>query len=75
MRIELKNESEYYLGEMSEGSSRPYTYTISGYFYFGDAESALVVIRTKWKKEENLTEETSSTQVEEVEKQSWSEFC
>lgn len=41
------------------------------FFHRADAESALVVIRMKkWK-----TEETSSTQVEKVEKQSWSEFC
>jgi len=45
------------------------------FFHRADAESALVVIRTKWKKVKEWTEETSSTQVENVEKQSWSEFC
>jgi len=40
------------------------------FFHRVDAESALVVIRTKWKK----TEETSSTREEKVEKQSWSEL-
>ena len=43
------------------------------FFHRADAESALVIIRTKWRKE--WTEETSSTQGEDVEKQSWSEFC
>ena len=42
------------------------------FFHRADAESALVIIRTKWRKEG--TEETSSTQVEDVEKQSWSEL-
>lgn len=41
------------------------------FFHRADAESALVVIRTKWRKG---TEETSSTLEEKVEKQSWSEF-
>ena len=41
------------------------------FFHRVDAESALVIIRTKWRKE---TEETSSTQGEDVEKQSWSEL-
>ena len=41
------------------------------FFHRADAESALVVIRRKWRKE---TEETSSTLEEGVEKQSWSEF-
>lgn len=41
------------------------------FFHRVDAESALTVLRIKWRKE---TEETSSTQGENVEKQSWSEF-
>jgi hypothetical protein len=41
------------------------------FFHRADAESALVIIRTKWKKE---TESTSSTREEKVEKQSWSEL-
>ena len=44
------------------------------FFHRSDAESALVIIRTKWRKETEETEETSSTQGEDVEKQSWSEF-
>ena len=45
------------------------------FFHRVDAESALVIIRTKWKKEETeAIEWTSSTQVEKVEKQSWSEL-
>lgn len=41
------------------------------FFHRVDAESALTVLRIKWRKE---TEETSSTQGEDVEKQSWSEL-
>ena len=40
------------------------------FFHRVDAESALVIIRTKWRK----TEETSDTPEEDVEKQSWSEL-
>ena len=39
------------------------------FFHKEDAESALVIIRRRWK-----TESTSSTHEENVEKQSWSEF-
>lgn len=42
------------------------------FFHRVDAESALVIIRTKWRKEG--TEETSDTPEEKVEKQSWSEL-
>ena len=42
------------------------------FFHRADAESALVIIRTKWRKEG--TEETSDTPEEDVEKQSWSEL-
>ena len=45
------------------------------FFHRVDAESALTIIRIKWRKETKEIEETSSTQVEKVEKQSWSEFC
>lgn len=41
------------------------------FFHRVDAESALTVLRIKWRRE---TEETSSTQGENVEKQSWSEL-
>lgn len=42
------------------------------FFHRADAESALVIIRTKWRKEG--TEETSDIPEEKVEKQSWSEL-
>lgn len=42
------------------------------FFHRVDAESALVIIRTKWRKEG--TEETSDIPEERVEKQSWSEL-
>lgn len=41
------------------------------FFHRADAESALTVLKFKWKKE---TEGTSDTPEEKVEKQSWSEF-
>lgn len=41
------------------------------FFHRGDAESALTVIRIKWRK---AIEETSDTPEEKVEKQSWSEL-
>ena len=44
------------------------------FFHRVDAESALTVLRIKWRKAEEWTEETSSTQGEDVEKQSWSEL-
>lgn len=44
------------------------------FFHRVDAESALTILRIRWKKTEEWTEEISSTREESVEKQSWSEF-
>lgn len=44
------------------------------FFHRADAESALTVLRIKWRKETEAIEWTSSTQGEYVEKQSWSEL-